>query len=496
MFDILTLVLGLLISPAEAQSVTCATRPAGDNTNACASTAFVHGGFQPTLTLPLSVANGGTGSSTPGLTAGANIIITGTWPFNTIASSGGAGTGVVGSGTQGQVAGYSSNGTSVIGTPANCIAIEAYGGGTGVSDNGAVLNTALGALPSAGGCIKFSAGTYAFTTPVTFTFPNAKSSVMLAGSGIEGTVLSWGSPAGSAYVFNITNQLNSVHMRDMTLTTSGVSASVGVLVTSTLVNSIISASTDFTNISFRGANGPFNSQYWQIGVKNVNVSNIKMDNAWFYGGSTLAGIGFYNIGVVSPQSYVDAVTMIGGGCEGINICLWMDTRVFYAQMISGVCSECNYGIYVPTASPGNTSLQVIGNEYSTNIAGVASAGTGVIGAANIAGNTFGINAGTGVSADFLQTSITGNWFSSNTGSPSGIVGVNFLSGSSTNIVTGNVLTGMAEGVANNTGSNGLNVQSNVYQSNTQNVAQGPGASMQVGGSCAGTSGTCTAGASN
>jgi len=45
--------------------------------------------YQPLLTLPLSVANGGTGTTTPGLIQGANISITGTWPNQTITGSAG-----------------------------------------------------------------------------------------------------------------------------------------------------------------------------------------------------------------------------------------------------------------------------------------------------------------------------------------------------------------------------------------------------------------------
>lgn len=43
------------------------------------------------VALPLTVANGGTGTSSPGLVAGSNITITGTWPNQTIAASGGGG---------------------------------------------------------------------------------------------------------------------------------------------------------------------------------------------------------------------------------------------------------------------------------------------------------------------------------------------------------------------------------------------------------------------
>lgn len=47
------------------------------------------GGGTP-ITFPLSVVNGGTGTSTPNLIPGTNIAITGTWPDQTISGSGGA----------------------------------------------------------------------------------------------------------------------------------------------------------------------------------------------------------------------------------------------------------------------------------------------------------------------------------------------------------------------------------------------------------------------
>lgn len=43
------------------------------------------------LSLPLSVVNGGTGTATPSLVAGANVAISGVWPNQTISASGGGG---------------------------------------------------------------------------------------------------------------------------------------------------------------------------------------------------------------------------------------------------------------------------------------------------------------------------------------------------------------------------------------------------------------------
>jgi hypothetical protein len=76
----------------------------------------------------LPVASGGTGTTTPGLVAGANVTITGTWPNQTINATGG-GSGTVNAGSVGQLAYYAANGTAVSGLSILPVA----SGGTGVS---------------------------------------------------------------------------------------------------------------------------------------------------------------------------------------------------------------------------------------------------------------------------------------------------------------------------------------------------------------------------
>ena len=69
-------------------------------------------GSQVTGTLP--IVNGGTGTTTPSLVAGSNVTITGSWPNQTIAASGGGGgSGTVNSGTSTRLAYYASTGTAV-----------------------------------------------------------------------------------------------------------------------------------------------------------------------------------------------------------------------------------------------------------------------------------------------------------------------------------------------------------------------------------------------
>jgi hypothetical protein len=66
---------------------------AGSNLYGCtaANTWTVLGGA--TLTSPLPVANGGTGTSTPSIVAGTNVTVTGTWPNQTISAAGGSSSG-------------------------------------------------------------------------------------------------------------------------------------------------------------------------------------------------------------------------------------------------------------------------------------------------------------------------------------------------------------------------------------------------------------------
>ena len=47
--------------------------------------------YQAPLTLPLSVSNGGTGTASPGIVAGTNVTVSGTWPNQTVNASGGSG---------------------------------------------------------------------------------------------------------------------------------------------------------------------------------------------------------------------------------------------------------------------------------------------------------------------------------------------------------------------------------------------------------------------
>lgn len=122
----------------------------------------------------VAVANGGTGTATPSLVAGTNVTITGTWPNQTIAASGGGG----GSGTvtsvdvSGGTTGLTTSGGPV--TTSGTITI----GGTLATTNGGTGLTSF----TANGVI-FASSTSALTSGSALTFDGNKLAVTGAGIG-------------------------------------------------------------------------------------------------------------------------------------------------------------------------------------------------------------------------------------------------------------------------------------------------------------------------
>ena len=96
----------------------------------------------------LAVARGGTGTASPALVAGTNVTITGSWPNQTINSSGGGGSGCVPAGTIGQILTDSGSGTCTSNTTGTGI-ITALGVNIGSAGAPVLFNGALG-TPSSG----------------------------------------------------------------------------------------------------------------------------------------------------------------------------------------------------------------------------------------------------------------------------------------------------------------------------------------------------------
>jgi len=142
----------------------------------------------------LGTANGGTGTSTPSLVAGTNVTITGTWPNQTINSSGGGGGG---SGTVTSVSVVSANGLA--GTVANATTTPAItlstsitgllkGNGTAISAASSGTDYAPGTSALATGILKSTTSTGVLSIAVAGDFPTLNQNTTGTAANVSGIV--------------------------------------------------------------------------------------------------------------------------------------------------------------------------------------------------------------------------------------------------------------------------------------------------------------------
>ena len=162
----------------------------------------------------LGTANGGTGTATPGLVAGTNVTITGTWPNQTINSSGGGG----GSGTVTTVSVVSANGLA--GTVANATTTPAITLSTSITGllkgNGTAISAAASgtdyAPATSGSSILYGNGSGGFSNVTVGTGLSFTAGTLTAtGGGGSVTSVSATAPVASSGGTAPTISLNSAY---------------------------------------------------------------------------------------------------------------------------------------------------------------------------------------------------------------------------------------------------------------------------------------------
>jgi|HubBroStandDraft_1064217.scaffolds.fasta_scaffold01168_7 hypothetical protein len=367
----------------------------------------------------------------------------------------------------------------------SCPSIETHGGSTGSADNGPALVAALAASPGDGQCVSFPPGRFTFASAVTFRLPDGSASVTLSGAGADVTELNW--PNGGGLTFEFVGQDDSVHVRDLSLTTGTAGAGRALVLQQSAKlggNPADNALSDVSRVSIHGADGYAVTDYWETGVAIVGVSNVNMTGLVVTGpgGEAYASHGQ---GVVLEGSADDPLVVFNIAGATFNYLL---KGLVYGNEVEGVTiSQSNftgdsYGIFVPNGLNGLDQLAVTSSQFNCALAGV------YVGSYTsdtlFSSNLFIVpNTGTGILLEraYLYSAV-GNAFNSGSASmtSSHPVGIEIGPTAGGGTITGNLFDNMAAAVVLEKGSTGGNVQSNEYSNDPVKV-RNLGSGNQVGG---------------
>lgn len=369
-------------------------------------------------------------------------------------------------------------------TASLCPSIEAYGGSTTSTDNSAALTAALRATSGDGRCVSFPPGRFAFASKFVFELPSGTAAVTLAGAGADVTDLYW--PGGGGLTIDYVGAENSVHIRDMSLTTGTTAVGSAIVFNQTQgdIGTQDNALSDLTNVAIRGADGYSQTDFWKIAVQVEKVSNVNFMGL-VVSGPGGAAYSTQGVGVELEGSAGDPSVVYNVSGATFN---YLSKAIVYGQQVQGLSvSQSNfvgdeYGIYVQAGLSGLDQLTVQGSQFNCSTAGIYVGS--YLSNTLFSGNLFIVpNTGTGVRLQQAYLfSLMGNSF--NTGSsakstsyPMGIDIGNTVGGGT---ITGNLFDNMVTAIVLERGSTGVNVQSNEY-SNDSTMVKNLGSGNVVGG---------------
>ncbi len=367
----------------------------------------------------------------------------------------------------------------------SCRSIENYGGSTSSADNGPALVAALAGSAGVGHCVSFPPGRFTFASAVTFRLPDGGASATLTGAGSDVTELSW--PQGGGLTFEFVGQDNSVHVRDLSLTTGTAGGGRALVLQQSANlggNPADNALSDVSGVSIRGADSYAVTDYWETGVAIVGVSNVNMTGLVVTGSGGEA-YGSHGQGVVLEGTADNPLVVFNVAGSTFNYLL---KGLVYGNEVEGVTiSQSNftgddYGIFVPTGLKGLDQLAVTSSQFNCALAGVyvSSYTSDTL----FSSNLFIVpNTGIGILLEqgYLYSAV-GNAFNGGSASmtPSGPVGIEVGATAGGGTITGNLFDNMAAAVVLRKGSTGGNVQSNEYSNDPVTVSN-LGSGNRVGG---------------
>ena len=371
----------------------------------------------------------------------------------------------------------------------SCGNILSYGGvGDGTTDNTAAFTAAVTASP----CVSFPPGKFRFNSALGYTFTADLQSLTIRGEGPDQTVLYWPNTVGTALAVTKNQLGQSVHLRDLSMTTGTFNDDVGF--SSVQVRNFSGpiqggyASNDITNVTFRADEG-----YWEENAGSpTTISHgwktgiLLKDSVWnitgvsIYG-PTPTGSGGYPVLGAGSGTGIDVETVNTNILPALfNITTsnftWLENGLLtgaHAQGFQVAQSNfvgCYIGIKIPSGATSITQVSVTGSQLN-NIHDIDVAFP--VAVLTLGNNLFYVptgGIGINTTAQSLMTTITGNVFNG-PGAGSGI-GIS-LNPNSTDIappvITGNNFYSIGTGISIGANEFGLVTANNVFTVTTNNV---------------------------
>lgn len=484
--------LWLSIGPTQAQNHTCPTRPPGDSTNACASTAFVQGAIPPVVAVAAhTVLAGPTSGSAavptfrplgPADTPISPLLdVLGTTE-GSVLYRGGTSWATLGPGTAGQVLTTGGTGATPSWKTPNsagaCPSLINYGADpTGATNSDTAWTNAIAAaaaISATNMCITITAGTFKFANQINYTLPSINTALTIAGAGPDVTVLNFPTDQGMEIQFISTN--NSIHVRDVTFAAGAQGTNhpaLELLQTQTTTSGAQYAVSDITNVSIHGNDGYAVSNYWSQGIYVVNLSAVNFNNVNVWGGQPSSPTGYGNTGVGmtffgTAASEAVVFNIINSTFNAL------EQGIFYGTYTEGMAiANTNFnaddiGIITGVSQTNNIQLAISNSQFNTLTASIFE--QTCISATTLTGDLFLVPY-SDVGIALSQTcnfEIIGNQISGTATTTSSAVGINVNGniGSFPGVITGNELAGFPGiAIVLGTTSNHVNVQSNIYFGN-------------------------------
>lgn len=357
--------------------------------------------------------------------------------------------------------------TAFVSNRGPCANIVDFGGDpTNTNNNDTAFSNAASSASNTANqeCVFFPPGIYKFASQIGKTFSASHQTFTIRGSGVDTTMLQWASNGGIG--FNYKDCTNNTHISDLTVGAGTTNTGVGITLTNSSSSTQSCSQSTINNVTVRGDDNYFGTNYFSVGVSVNGVSDVNYDGLSVIGPSTALGSGLLIQGVVG--SYLSIVHNIANSTfDNLNVGLTYGTNVQGVQIVNSNFTNDNYGIQIPASEVNLDQLSISNSQFNALAGGYNILEQSAISNLIIMGNTFLINnnsSGVNMQQAGLTT-IIGNTFSPNTGSPSNVYGViiNGWTVGGTEI-TGNNYYNLTAGNDLQSGSKNVNVQSNVYQS--------------------------------